>query len=147
MTDRSQDRTAADHKRDPLIPIGLIVLALMLVPVFLYSMVPEGPVKEGDLIFSTGRHRVQLIDPVRFQEIGYEAFCVIEPREQLLVLRTLPEGADGSLIARPLTPVRRGTPYCPPKAELLLKPHQANLRIEIWAAIEDSVAKALSGWR
>ncbi len=144
--DASHDRGADDQKRDPLIPIGLIVLALMLVPIFLYSMVPEGPVKEGDLVFSTGRHRVQLIDPTRYQENGYETFCVIEPREQLLVLRQLPGELERSLLAQPITPVRRGVPFCPPKSEVLLKPHQANLKIDLWAAIGDSLAKAFSTW-
>lgn len=147
MTDSCHDRGGADQKRDPLIPIGLIVLALMLVPVFLYSMVPEGPVKDGDLVFSTGRHRVQLIDPASYQQLGYDTVCVIEPREQLVILRRLAGEPGRSYVARPITTVQRGVPFCPPKAEVLLKPHQANLKIDIWAAIEDSVASALSQWR
>lgn len=147
MTDSSQDRAAADQKRDPLISIGFIVLALMLVPIFLYSMVPEGPVKEGDLVFATARHRVPLIDPARYREMGDQAFCVLEPREQLLVLRILPGASERSLVARPITTVRRGVPFCPPKAEVLLQTHQANLKIDIWAAIEDGVTNAFSRWQ
>ncbi len=142
--DSSHDRRGADQARDPLIPIGLVVLALMLVPIFLYSMVPEGPVKEGDLVFSTGRHRVQLVEAARSQENGQQDFCVLEPREQILVIRRLPGGPERSLVARPITTVRRGPPFCPPKAEVLLMPHQANLKIDIWAALEDSVATAFS---
>lgn len=136
-----------DSTRDPLIPIGLIVLALMLVPILLYSMVPEGPVKEGDLVFSTGRHRVPFIDASPYRQLGYQGLCVIGPREQLMVLRRLPADPEGRLVARPITTVRRGVPFCPPKAEVLLKPHQANLKIDIWGGIEDSVANALSTWQ
>ena len=145
--DSTHHRSGADRKRDPLVPIGLIVLGLMLVPILLYSMVPEGPVKEGDLVFSTGRHRVPLLDAGPYRNLGHQAFCLIEPREQLLVLRSLPGEADRSLVARPITTVRRGVPFCPPKAEVLLKPYQANLKIDIWGGIEDSVTNALSGWR
>ena len=76
--------------------------------------------------------------------LGSQAFCVIQPREQLIVIRRLPEGPERALVARPMTPVRRGAPFCPPKAEVLLRPHQANLKIDIWAAIEDTVVNAVS---
>ena len=145
--DEPANRDRAEKRPDPLAAIGLVVLALMLVPVLLYSMVPEGPVKEGDLVFATDRHRVALMDPAAFHHLGYEGSCLIERREQLLVLRRVPGEPERTVIARPISTARRGAPFCPPEAELFLKPHQASLKIDLWASIEDQMAGVLSRWR
>ncbi len=47
----------ADAKRNPLIPVGLTVLAILAIPLGMYSFGPEGPIKKNHVVFSTGQHR------------------------------------------------------------------------------------------
>jgi hypothetical protein len=60
--DRSSEDESSASSRAPLISIGSAILAVLMVPVFLYSMGPEGPIKVGDVVFATDRHRVRMID-------------------------------------------------------------------------------------
>lgn len=129
------------QKRDPLIAIGFIVMALMVVPVLLYSMVPAGPIKQDDVVFATGRYRVSFADPAPYRALGYDGYCVVEAREQLVVVLKGPASAGSSLVARPITTAQRGVPFCPPKADVVLRAHQASLRIDLWGAFRDTVGR------
>ena len=44
-SDRSSEDESPTSSRTPLISIGLAILAVLMVPVFLYSVGPEGPIK------------------------------------------------------------------------------------------------------
>lgn len=138
-------RNEPAEKRDPLIAIGLVVMAFMLLPVLLYSMVPEGPIKADDVVFATGRHRVPFADPAQYRALGYDDYCVVAAREQLVIVRKGLGSTGDSVIARPITTMRRGVPFCPPKAEVILKAHQATLRIDLWGAFQDTVARLFAG--
>jgi hypothetical protein len=74
-----------DSSRTPLVPIGLAIVMVLMVPVFLYSVGPEGPFKVGDVVFATDRHRVKFVDPNIPQTQGYQDFCILESRVQLVV--------------------------------------------------------------
>ena len=137
--DPSDERNPRTQNRNPLFPIGFIVLGMLTIPVWLYSTSPEGPVKAGDIVFSTGRHHAYFMDPSRFQQLGYRNFCILEPRDQLIVLQQPAHRADGALAAKTLGEIKRGFPFCPPQAEVLLKPHQASLKVDIWAAFKDTL--------
>ena len=52
----------ADAKRNPLIPVGLTVLAILVIPLGIYSFGPEGPIKKNHVVFSTGQHRAHFVD-------------------------------------------------------------------------------------
>ena len=51
-----------EHHRNPLVPMGIIVMGILILPMLFYSTGPEGPVKEGDVVFATGKHRVSIIN-------------------------------------------------------------------------------------
>ena len=131
-TDKSKDR-------NPLFPIGFIVLGMLTIPIWLYSTSPEGPVKEGDVVFSTGRHYVYFIEPSRFQQFGYKTFCILQPRGQLIVLQPSSHRADGTLTAKVLGETKNDFPFCPSQAEVILKSHQASLKIDIWGGFKDTL--------
>ena len=130
--------------RSPMVPIGFTVLGILILPIVLYSTGPEGPIKEGDVVFSTGRHRVHFVEPYRYQELGYQSFCVLEPRDQLLVTARPASRSDGSLIARPLGHATSEFPFCPQKAELVLHPQQATLQADTWGGFKDALANIIS---
>ncbi len=129
----------------PLVSIGLIVLAMLIVPVLLYTTTPEGPVKEGDVVFSTGKHRAYFVDSKRYEHLGYEPYCILEPREQLLVVQKLAGRQDGAVLAQPVGRTKIEVPFCPPRAEVILKPHQASLKVDLWGEIRETLARLVAG--
>ena len=60
---------ASDVKRNPLIPIGCAVFAVLMIPPFIYSIGPEGPIKKDHVVFSTGNHRAYFQDDARYQAL------------------------------------------------------------------------------
>jgi len=83
--DHLQEDETSDSSRTPLISIGLVILIVLMVPMLLYSVSPEGPLKVGDVVFATDRHRVKFVDPNPPQTQGYQDFCILESRVQLVV--------------------------------------------------------------
>ncbi|MGB0909710.1 MAG: hypothetical protein ACPGYT_05060 [Nitrospirales bacterium] len=134
--EKDEDQTS----RSPLMPIGLTVLGIVIVPMFLYSNGPEGPIKEGDVVFSTGRHRVHFIEPTQYQTSGHESFCVLEPRDQLIVTQRPTSRPDGSMIAYPLSKTRE-FPDCPQKVNLILHSHQVTLQSDVWSGLQDTLVR------
>src|SRR5881227_3819182 len=61
----------------PLWSIGVAIAVMLIVPAILYSMAPEGPIREGDTVFGSGRHMVILAHPTDYQHAGYETTCVL----------------------------------------------------------------------
>ena len=84
-TDNLPEDDTSDSSRTPLIPIGLAIITVLMVPVFLYSVGPEGPLKVGDVVFATDRHQVKFVEPNIPQTQGYQEFCILESRVQLVV--------------------------------------------------------------
>ena len=142
--DSDSDGNDQQATRNPLIPIGIIVLGILVIPIFLYSSGPEGPIKKGDVVFSTGRHRVHFVEPTQYQSLGYQSFCVIEPRDQLIVTQLPTTRPDGSLLARPLARTTSQFPICPPKADLILHSHQATLQVDTWGGLKDTLSSFFS---
>ena len=128
----------------PLLPIGFLVLGMLTIPVWLYSTSPEGPVKEGDVVFSTGRHHAYFMEPGGFRQLGYQNFCILEPRDQMVVLQQPAHRADGTLAAKIIGEGNRGFPFCPAQAEVILKSHQASLKVDILGGFKDTLAHIFS---
>ena len=127
-----------DSSRAPLIPIGLTIVMVLMVPVFLYSVGPEGPFKVGDVVFATDRHRVKFVDPNIPQTQGYQDFCILESRVQLVVQK-IDTMSGSSMVAEPIGVEKIDVPYCPPRTSVFLQPYQATLKADIWGGLRDSV--------
>ena len=143
-TDHSPEDNTSDFFRTPLIPIGLAILTVLMVPVFLYSVGPEGPLKVGDVVFATDRHRVKFVDPNIPQAQGYQEFCILESRVQLVVQKidTMP---GSSMVAEPIGVERIDVPYCPPRTSILLQPYQTTLKADLWGGLRDRLSNIVSG--
>jgi hypothetical protein len=134
----------SEFSKTPLISIGAAIVVVLLVPVLLYSVGPEGPMKVGDVVFSTDRHRVKFVDPTLPQTQRYHDFCILESRVQLVVqnIDTMP---DRSMVAEPIG-VRMGeVPYCPPRTPVFLHPNQATLKANLWGGLRDAISNLVSG--
>jgi hypothetical protein len=139
-TDRSPEDETAGSSRTPLIPIGLAIVTVLMVLVFLYSVGPEGPLKVGDVVFATDRHRVKFLDPDIPQIQGYQEFCILESRVQLVVQK-IDAMSGSSMVAEPIGVEKIDVPYCPPRTSFLLESYQVTLKVDLWGGLSDTVGQ------
>ena len=124
--------------------IGFAVFAVLMVPVFLYSMSPDGPAKIGDVVFATDRHRVRMMASDD-DEIGtHSAMCVLEPRVQLVVQKMGPP-LEGSMLAEPVALEKTDLPFCLPGKLVKVYPHQVTLQPDMWGGLRDTLSHFISG--
>jgi hypothetical protein len=82
----------------PLWSIAAAAGVIILSPMLLYSLAPEGPIREGDTVFSSGAHKVSLFEPDRYRQAGYEATCMLDPKDPLIVTHSPSEDESGEVI-------------------------------------------------
>jgi hypothetical protein len=107
----------------------------------LYSMAPTGPIREGDTVFSNGSHKVALFQPDRYQSLGFESTCLLDPKDPLIVLQTPEQGPDGIILAQVQGKSTVEWPFCPPQAELLLRPSQTTQKLDVVQDVFDSLRR------
>ena len=123
----------------PLWSIGLAMAVMLIIPAILYSMAPEGSIREGSTVFGSGRHTVILAHPTNYQHAGYEAICVLEFRDPLLVI-SRPAGSHiGPFRAQVQGKTKLEFPFCPPQAEVILKPSHVFQKSNLVTDLKDSV--------
>ncbi|MDH4359231.1 MAG: hypothetical protein OEY80_08665 [Nitrospirota bacterium] len=142
--DRSSEEEPSTSSRTPLISIGLAILAVLMVPVFLYSVGPEGPIKVGDVVFAKDRHRVPMIDSQFDGKRKHSSMCFLEPRVQLVVQK-IGILSEGSMIAEPIAIETADPPSCPPKMPVLVHAHQVTLKADLWGGLRDMLLHFFSG--
>ncbi|MDT7040940.1 hypothetical protein [Candidatus Nitronereus thalassa] len=140
MADSVQSSTK-DPRRNPLIPIGLAILTVLIIPPLIYSIGPQGPIKKDNVVFSTGQHRANFANMNQFEILGYQGFCLLEAREQLLVLESAEAREDGMYLLHKMGSRKKSFPGCPSQAQVLLHEHQITLKPDMWGGIEDMLTR------
>ncbi len=130
---------SSDSSNTPLISIGVAIVVVLLVPVVLYSVGPEGPLKVGDVVFATDRHRVKFSDPQIPQPQGYRGFCILESRVQLMIQK-IDAVSRHVMVAEPIGVEKIDIPFCPPRTSVLLKPYQVTLKADLWGGLRDTLS-------
>jgi len=138
------DDHTSESSRAPLISIGAAIVVVLLVPVVLYSVGPEGPLKVGDVVFATDRHRVKFVDPTIPRTQGYKEFCILESRVQLVV-QQMEAMSGSSMVAEPIGVEKIDVPYCPPRTSVILEPYQVTLRADLWGGFRDTLSSLVPG--
>jgi hypothetical protein len=123
----------------PLWSIGVIIAVLLIVPAILYSMAPAGPIREGDTVFGSGRHTVVLAHPGDYQHAGYENTCVLEFRDPLLVMSRPAAHQPGPFHAQIQGKTKLEFPFCPPQAEIIVKPFHVVQKPSLLTDLKDRV--------
>jgi hypothetical protein len=134
----------SEFSKTPLISIGAVIVVVLLVPVLLYSVGPEGPMKVGDVVFATDRHRVKFVDPTLPQTQGYQDFCILESRVQLVV-QNIDAMPGRSMVAEPIGVRPSEVPFCPPRTPVFLHPYQVTLKANLWGGLRDAISSLVSG--
>ena len=114
-------------------------MAMLTIPMWLYSISPDGPMKEGDVVFSTGRHHAYFVEPEHYYGLGYQQFCILVARERLLVLQPPAHRKDGTFVASVIGERNDEFPDCPPQATVILKSHQASLNVDVWGGLKETL--------
>jgi hypothetical protein len=141
--DPSLEDESSTSSSTPRISIGLAILAVLMVPVFLYSVGPEGPIKVGNVVFATDRHRVRMIDAGIDGEQKHSATCFLEPRVQLVVQKIgIPQ--EGLMIANPIAIEKGGQGSCSPGKPVVVRAHQVTLKADLWGGLRDTLSHFFS---
>jgi hypothetical protein len=133
------ENTRSARSWPPLWSIGAAMVLMLIVPAVLYSMAPEGPIREGSTVFGSGRHRVILAHPTDYQHAGFEETCVLEFRDPLLVISRPAESPPGPFRAQIQGKTKLEFPFCPPHAEVILKPSHVFQKSNLLMDLKDSV--------
>lgn len=141
MTGSSQHHDP-DAKRNPLIPVGLTVLAILVIPLGIYSFGPEGPIKKSHVVFSTGQHRANFADDTQYQD--YRGYCILHARDQLLIVESAEDRAEGTYLAQTLGTRKQEFPACPSQSHVILYEHQITLRPDTWGGLQDALGRFFS---
>ena len=134
--------TETEAKRNPLISVGFVVLAVLVIPLCIYSIGPEGPIKKNHVVFSTGQHRAYFVDDTLYDE--YRGYCILQARDQLLVLESAEARSDGTYLAETLGTRKHEFPACPSQSHVILHEHQITLRPDIRGGLQDALGRLFS---
>ncbi|MET0517167.1 MAG: hypothetical protein ABW047_17775 [Nitrospiraceae bacterium] len=129
----------------PLWSIGLAATVILLAPMVMYSLAPPGPIRDGDTIFSNGTHKVHLSEPLRYAQVGYQETCLIDPKDPLIVLHSSPDPPNDLILVQVQGKSRIEWPFCPPQAEILVRPHHILQKSNFFQEIRDSITRIFRG--
>lgn len=127
----------------PLWSIGLAAAIMLIVPFILYAIAPEGPLREGDTVFSTGRHQVPLVSALPYQGAGYESTCVIELRDPFVVIQRPTDRLESPFRVRVQGRTKVEFPFCPPDAQVIVRPHQVFQKPSLLSDLKDGLGDLL----
>ena len=129
----------------PLWSIGLAAAVILLAPMVMYSIAPPGPIRDGDTIFSNGAHKVHLSEPQRYTQVGYQETCLIDPKDPLIVLHSSADPPNDLMLVQVQGKSKIEWPFCPPQAEILVRPHHILQKPNFLQEIRDSMTRIFSG--
>lgn len=126
----------------PLWSIAAAAAVILLTPMLLFSLAPDGPIRDGDTVFSTGAHKVPLFKPDQHRQAGYDSTCLLDPKDPMIVIHAPIEGlGEEEIIALVQGKNTIEWPFCPPQAELLIKPHQVTQQPGLIKDLRDGMMK------
>ena len=116
----SADPQSPSFQQHLPILLGVVLLIVVVIPAWLYSITPEDPPKEGDHVFLAGKQVVYFVTghPPR----GYDRSCVLEPGAELEILEAGEVPMFRATVVFSLGRVER--PFCPPGVPVAVHRHQ-----------------------
>ncbi|MBX3331006.1 MAG: hypothetical protein KF722_11425 [Nitrospira sp.] len=126
------------HTDPPLWSIGIAVIIILLAPLVLYSLAPTGPIREGDTVFSEGQQHVRIHHTATGKE-AKDNTCLLDPNSPLIVVRSLADPPDSSLIAHVQGNPSGEWPFCQVHAEVVLKTHQVFQKPAVFGMVRESL--------
>ncbi len=135
---RHDDRpTTITH---PFLAVTLAFLAVALLPLLLYPLAPAEPLAVGHAVYAAGKERVTLLNAPRYEKYGFDTSCVLEPKDQIIIMESPHTRTDRTILARmheSSDPIQ--FPYCPPRAEVVVHVHQVKTKEGLLTVLKDAV--------
>jgi hypothetical protein len=127
----------------PLWSIAIASAVMLIVPAVLFVALPEGPIRAGDTVFANARQTVALLNGTLYAG-RYESTCVLERRDPLVVVW---RGDDpgGPVRAQVQGKTAVEFPFCPPHAEVAVRPSQVFQKPDLWSDLKDSARQLFRG--
>ena len=134
-------QSARQGAEPPLWSVAAAAAVIILTPMVLFSVAPDGPIREGDTVFSNGAHKVSLFRPDQHRQAGYDSTCLLDPKDPMIVSHAPAEGSDEGIIAQMQGKSTIEWPFCPPQAELLIKPYQVTQQPSLLQDLRDGILR------
>ena len=112
------------HTEPPLWSIGMAVGIILLAPLALHSLAPEGPFRVGDTVFSDGQQRAQITKPVSGMRNPSDDTCLLDPNSPLIILQAPHDYVNGAFVAEVQGNPSDEWPFCQVHTEVLIERHQ-----------------------
>lgn len=124
-------------------PIGITILAILMVPFAVYLLAPSGPFREGDTIFSDGQQHVFRAIQLPSPATAHETTCLLDPGAPLIIVQRPSDRPDGTILALVQGSPASEWPFCRPQTEVVLKPHQIVQKTEPLGEIQKKLAELM----
>ena len=129
------------HSEPPLWSIGTAVVIILVTPLALYSLAPDGPFREGDTVFSDGQQRAQISKPASSRRNPSDETCLLDPNSPLIILQAPHDHSNGSLVAHVQGNPSEEWPFCPVHTEVVLATHQVFQKPMLFGVVRETLAK------
>lgn len=136
----SRDDDKPTTIKHPFLAVTLAFLAVALLPLLLYPLAPADPLAVGHVVYAAGKERVTLLNAPRYERFGFETTCILEAKEQIIIMEGPATRTDRTILARmheSSHPIQ--FPYCPPRAEVVVQQHQVKTKEGLMTVIKDAV--------
>ena len=126
--------------KHPFLASILAFLAVALLPLLLYPLAPADPLAVGHVVYAAGKERVTLLNAPRYERYGFDGTCILEVRDQIIIMESPNTRGDHTLLARmheSSDPIQ--FPFCPPRAEVVVQVHQVKSKEGLLTIMSDAV--------
>jgi len=129
------------HNEPPLWSIGAAVLIILVTPLVLYSLAPDGPFRDGDTVFSDGQQRAHIRNQTSPEPNPSEDTCLLDPNSPLIILQAPRDYSDRSFIAQVQGNPSGEWPFCPVHTEVVLGTHQVFQKPMLFGVVGEMLMK------
>lgn len=140
----SRDDDKPTTIKHPFLAVTLAFLAVALLPLLLYPLAPADPLAVGHSVYAAGKEKVTLLNAPRYERFGFDTTCVLEPKDQIIIMESPHTRPDRTILARmheSSNPIQ--FPYCPPRAEVVVHIHQVKAKEGLITVITDTLKSLL----
>lgn len=125
--------------------MGLAVIAILAVPLIVYSLAPSGPLRAGDTIFSQGQQQVLIVSSATTSGPQSRPTCLLDPNNPLIVQELPHSNPVGEILATVQGSSVAEWPFCPPHTPVRINTHQMFQKPDLLDGLKQELARMFRG--
>lgn len=129
----------------PLWSMGLAVIAILAVPLIVYSLAPSGPLRAGDTIFAQGQQQVFIASSEAASGPHSRPTCLLDPNNPLIIQELPHTNPEGEILATVQGNSLAEWPFCPPHTQVHINTHQMFQKPDLWDELKRELARMFRG--